>query len=105
MAFGSDRLDPQVDVVGSAGQLSLTLDAATSRALLTEVPAAVHGQVNDVLLAALALAAAGWSAARQTTTDEPAETALTLEMEGHGREADALGDGWVRGKQAAESHP
>jgi len=45
-------------------------------ALLHEVPAAYHTQINDVLLTALAEAVGRWSGQRR----------LVVEMEGHGRE-------------------
>ena len=43
-----------------AGHLTLTLPAAVTQALLTRVPAAFHGGINDVLLTGLALAVADW---------------------------------------------
>ena len=53
-------LDPARDVAGTAGHLTLTLPAAVTEALLTRVPAAFHGGINDVLLTGLALAVADW---------------------------------------------
>ena len=41
---------PARDVDGTAGHLPLTLPAAVTQALLTRVPAAFHGGINDVLL-------------------------------------------------------
>ena len=46
------------DIAGTAGQLTLTLPAAVTGPLLTRVPAAFHGGINDVLLTGLALAVA-----------------------------------------------
>ncbi|GLZ29182.1 hypothetical protein Lesp02_13720 [Lentzea sp. NBRC 105346] len=69
-------LDPAVDVAATARRLTLTLPAAVTTPLLTTVPAACHARVTDVLIAALALAVAGW----RRTTD------VLLEVEGHGRE-------------------
>ena len=60
----------------SAASVSLELDEAETRALLTEVPAAYRTQVNDALLAALARAFAAWTGSPR----------LLVEMEGHGRE-------------------
>ena len=54
------QLDPARDTVGTAGHLTLTLPAAVTQALLTRVPAAFHGGINDVLLTGLALAVADW---------------------------------------------
>ena len=53
-------LDPQRDVSGTAGHVMLTLPSALTEALLTRVPAAFHGGINDVLLTGLALAVADW---------------------------------------------
>ncbi len=58
----------------SARSLGAALSADETRALLQEMPAAFRTQVNDVLLAALALALAG-----------PGR-ALRVALEGHGRE-------------------
>ncbi|HEY7617982.1 MAG TPA: condensation domain-containing protein, partial [Terriglobales bacterium] len=52
------------------------LDAEQTQALLQEVPAVYHTQINDALLAALGLAFADW------TGGQP----LLVEVEGHGRE-------------------
>ena len=46
--------------LGTAGHLTLTLPAAVTEALLTRVPAAFHGGIDDVLLTGLALAVADW---------------------------------------------
>ena len=46
-------LDPERDINGTAGRLTLTLPAALTGALLTRVPAAFHGGINDVLLTGL----------------------------------------------------
>jgi amino acid adenylation domain-containing protein/non-ribosomal peptide synthase protein (TIGR01720 family) len=56
--------------------LSVRLDAAATRSLLQQVPRAYGTQVNDALLAALAVSCADWSG------DLPVLVAL----EGHGRE-------------------
>jgi amino acid adenylation domain-containing protein/non-ribosomal peptide synthase protein (TIGR01720 family) len=71
-----------VDRPGGAGRedstrtVSVTLSAAETRALLHDVPAVYHTQVNDVLLTALLAAFAGWTG----------ENALFLDLESHGRE-------------------
>ena len=53
-------LDPARDVVGTAGQLTLTLPASVTAPLLTRVSAAFHGGINEVLLTGLAVAIADW---------------------------------------------
>jgi amino acid adenylation domain-containing protein/non-ribosomal peptide synthase protein (TIGR01720 family) len=63
-----------------ARSLALTLDAEETRALLTEVPAVYRTRINDVLLAALALACSRWSG----------ERSVLVELEGHGRDAEDL---------------
>nr|BFE75850.1 hypothetical protein GCM10020092_091510 [Actinoplanes digitatis] len=57
--------------------LTVTLPPEVTERLLGVVPAAVHGGVNDALVAALVLA---------ISPDAP----LLLELEGHGREEDAV---------------
>ncbi|MGW2715957.1 condensation domain-containing protein, partial [Streptomyces sp. NPDC001356] len=76
--LGSRRLDPVVDVASSAGQLELRLPAAVSRRVLGAVPAAFHGEINDVLLAGLARAVRRW----RGTGHGP----VVVDVEGHGRE-------------------
>ncbi len=57
-------------------QVTGTLSAAETQALLTDVPQVYHTQINDVLLTALAQAAHGWTGVPR----------LLVELEGHGRE-------------------
>ncbi|MFF2744146.1 non-ribosomal peptide synthase/polyketide synthase [Kitasatospora sp. NPDC058048] len=63
---------------GTAESAAVTveLDEADTEALLRAAPAAYRTRVNDVLLAALALALARWSGQRR----------IALDLEGHGRE-------------------
>ena len=75
-------LDRDRDLNGGAGHLTLTLPAAVTEALLTRVPAAFHGGINDVLLTGLCLAIARWCGRR----GRGAGTAVLLDLEGHGRE-------------------
>ncbi|HET6230939.1 MAG TPA: non-ribosomal peptide synthase/polyketide synthase, partial [Longimicrobiaceae bacterium] len=63
------------NTVGEAETISLALTEDETRAVLHEVPSIYRTQVNDVLLAALALAFRGWTGG-----------ALLVEPEGHGRE-------------------
>jgi non-ribosomal peptide synthase protein (TIGR01720 family) len=63
--------------VASARMVEATLSAAETQALLQNVPATYHTQINDALLTALVEAFAGWTGHR----------CLLLDLEGHGREA------------------
>ena len=97
-----DRLDPARDTLGAAGHLTLTLPSAVTEALLTRVPAAFHGGIDDVLLTGLALAVADWCrrqggrccrcsaqaripSGRQSIRSRGSHAVL-LDLEGHGRE-------------------
>lgn len=80
----ADRpLDPAADTWAAAGRLRLELPAALTADLLTRVPAALHAEINEVLLTGLALAVTGRTGATGTRT--------VVELEGHGREQ--IGDG------------
>jgi non-ribosomal peptide synthase protein (TIGR01720 family) len=68
---------PEVDTHVSAGNLSVSLDAETTRTLLGEVPAAFHAGVHDILLIAFALACAEFLG----TGGAP----ISIDVEGHGR--------------------
>ncbi|HEY1245623.1 MAG TPA: condensation domain-containing protein, partial [Hyphomicrobiaceae bacterium] len=76
-------LDAHRDVGGTAGHLTLTLPAALTAALLTRVPAAFHGGINEVLLTGLVVAVADWCRRRGRG---PGQAAVLLDLEGHGRE-------------------
>ncbi|WP_166659120.1 non-ribosomal peptide synthetase [Labedaea rhizosphaerae] len=76
--LGTRRLDPARDTAATTRELELRLPAADTRPLLTAVPASVHGGVNDVLLAAFALAA------RRRGIGSAA--GVLVDLEGHGRE-------------------
>jgi amino acid adenylation domain-containing protein/thioester reductase-like protein/non-ribosomal peptide synthase protein (TIGR01720 family) len=76
-------VQPGVDTFASAGQLSVELDADTTRMLLGEVPAAFHAGVQDVLLIAFGLAVAEFLG----TGGGP----VGIDVEGHGRHEE-LGD-------------
>ena len=106
LLLSAERLDPARDTLGTAGHLTLTLPAAVTEALLTRVPAAFHGGIDDVLLTGLALAVADWcrrhvqGAAR--ATHHGGSHAVLLDLEGHGREEglgreDGLGGAEVSG--------
>ncbi|MFH8800532.1 amino acid adenylation domain-containing protein [Streptomyces sp. NPDC017936] len=79
-------LDPARDTHATARTLRLTLDAEVTRAVLTDLPAAFHAEINDVLVTAYALAVADW---RRRGRGEG--SAVLVEMEGHGREEIADG--------------
>ena len=70
-------VQPGVDTYVSAGQLSESLDAETTRLLLGEVPAAFHAGVQDILLIAFGLA---WAEFLGT-----GGTPIGIDVEGHGR--------------------
>ncbi len=75
-------LDPVSDTEGSSGALQMALPIEITSALLTTVPAAVHGRINDVLLTALLLAIVDWRQRRGFAED----SSLLVDLEGHGRE-------------------
>ncbi|AYG80698.1 Linear gramicidin synthase subunit D [Streptomyces hundungensis] len=76
---GSGPLDPARDTYGNAHRLRLELPADTTATLLS---GARDGEVNDLLLAALAIAVDDWR--RRHGDTSPAGT--LVELEGHGRE-------------------
>jgi len=82
LAQGPDGVGPlPVDgeggrTVAGARTVVVRLDAAETRALLHEVPAAYRTQINDVLLCALADAVSAWTGSPR----------VRLALEGHGRE-------------------
>ncbi|MFD8546246.1 amino acid adenylation domain-containing protein [Streptomyces sp. NPDC059649] len=87
--LGRRPLDPAHDTYGRAGRLRLQLPEDTTAALLTSAVAAFHGEINDLLLAALALAVGRWRAGR----NPDAGPRVLVELEGHGREElDATAD-------------
>ena len=69
------------NLVQSTRTISVSLTSDDTRALLHEVPKPYQTQINDVLLTSLVQAFAAWTG----------ESALLLDVEGHGREA--LSDG------------
>ncbi|WP_185443940.1 non-ribosomal peptide synthetase [Kribbella qitaiheensis] len=73
---GSRALE-STDIVANAGKLEVVLPVATTQPLLTKVGQAVHGGINDVLLAGLALAVKRWRG----------HESVLIDLEGHGRDA------------------
>ncbi|MEV5832056.1 amino acid adenylation domain-containing protein [Nocardia sp. NPDC052112] len=80
-AIGTRPLDPEVDVQATVATIEVTLPTAVTRAVLTTLPQAFRGNVDDALIAGLALALARW---RHCRGDKVTETLLTLES--HGRD-------------------
>nr|WP_229675792.1 non-ribosomal peptide synthase/polyketide synthase [Hoyosella rhizosphaerae] len=78
--LGSRAFDPTIDTNGTVERIDVTVPTDVTDALLTRVPEAFHGGVNDGLLAALALALAKWRGA----------TTPLVGLEGHGREETAV---------------
>ncbi|WP_416061115.1 non-ribosomal peptide synthase/polyketide synthase [Rhodococcus indonesiensis] len=79
--LGDRPLDPVVDTNATVRTVATDLPADVTAALLTTVPGAFHGTVNDGLLTALALAVTAWRRDRGTVTDD-----VLIGLEGHGRE-------------------
>jgi amino acid adenylation domain-containing protein/non-ribosomal peptide synthase protein (TIGR01720 family) len=75
-------LDPRKDLAGVARHMTLTLPPEVTAPLLTTLPAAFYGNINDVLLTALTLAVAQWRR-RHGRGDQ---NAVLIDVEGHGRE-------------------
>ena len=70
------------DIGARAGRLTLRLPASVTEALLTRTGAVFHAGINDVLLTGLVLAVLNWCRRRRRGT----ETAVLIDIEGHGRE-------------------
>ncbi len=75
-------LDRGRDISASAGRLTLNLPASVTGALLTRTGAVFHAGINDVLLTGLVLAVLSWCRRR----GRGSETAVLIDIEGHGRE-------------------
>ncbi|GAA2947594.1 amino acid adenylation domain-containing protein [Kitasatospora cinereorecta] len=74
--------DPAVDTMGTQEALVLTLPESVTEPLLTKVPAAARGGVEDVLLTGFALAVADWRRRRGLG----AGTEVLVDVERHGRQ-------------------
>ncbi|WP_372503733.1 non-ribosomal peptide synthetase [[Mycobacterium] manitobense] len=88
---------PERDTYASAGQMSASLDADTTRVLLGEVPDAFHAGVHEVLLIAFGLAVAEFVGAGGAP--------VGIDVEGHGRHEELAADvdlsrtvGWFTAK-------
>ncbi|MGE0171100.1 amino acid adenylation domain-containing protein, partial [Nocardioides sp.] len=69
--------DPDLDTYASAGHLTTALDPETTAKLLSEVPAAFHTGIQDILLIALTLACT------EFLTDHHGP--ISIDVESHGR--------------------
>ncbi|MEU6582444.1 amino acid adenylation domain-containing protein [Nocardia sp. NPDC046763] len=83
--IGSRPLDPAIDVVATARTVRVEVDPEVTEALLTRVPAAFHGSVDDGLLAALAVAIARWRREHETAAAAGPSADMTIRLEGDGR--------------------
>ncbi|KPI10858.1 amino acid adenylation domain protein [Actinobacteria bacterium OK074] len=81
-------LDPERDTAATVREQSLVLPPEVTGPLLTAVPAAYRAAVPDVLVTALAVAAASWREARGDLDGR----SLLVGLEGHGREEDVAAD-------------
>ena len=79
-------LDAGARHAGHGRASDVELPAAVTQALLTRVPAAFHGGINDVLLTGLALAVADWCRRHVRARQRRGSHAVLLDLEGHGRE-------------------
>lgn len=79
--LGRADLDPELDTQSTVRQLTVSLPADVTSALLDEVPEAVRGSVDDALLAALTVALTRWRHRRGI-----AYAGMNVLLEGHGRE-------------------
>ncbi len=68
--------ESQSNTVASSHSIELSLTERETRALLQNVPAVYHTQINDVLLTALVVAMTQWTGGNS----------VCLDLEGHGRE-------------------
>ncbi|MEU9167206.1 amino acid adenylation domain-containing protein [Streptomyces sp. NPDC048420] len=80
--------DPERDTTATRREVVLRLPAEHTGPLLSTVPAAFGAGVNDVLLAALALAFADWR-----RREGGSGTSVLVDLEGHGREEELAGHG------------
>ncbi|MGW2327495.1 amino acid adenylation domain-containing protein [Streptomyces sp. NPDC001700] len=81
--------DPARDTEATRRHHTRTLPAALTSALAERATAAFGASLNDLLLTAFVRAVADWRGAGET--GQPGETAVGLDLEGHGREEFAAG--------------
>ncbi|MET4609312.1 amino acid adenylation domain-containing protein/non-ribosomal peptide synthase protein (TIGR01720 family) [Rhodococcus sp. PvR044] len=83
--LGSRALDTAVDTAETAQTVRIDISPEVTSAVMTSIPRAFHGGVNDGLLSALLLAVARWR--RDRGVDE---SSVLLSLEGHGRDDDVI---------------
>ncbi|GAA1402542.1 hypothetical protein GCM10009613_62700 [Pseudonocardia kongjuensis] len=84
--LGTRRVDPATDTLASVRELTVTVDAATTAALLDRLPLLYRCGPDEVLLAAVAIAVRRWR--RDELGEE--HTSVLVDLEGHGRDAAGL---------------
>ncbi|MFC9361579.1 amino acid adenylation domain-containing protein [Rhodococcus sp. NPDC057014] len=77
--LASGPLDPRRDTIDATARIQVEVPSSVTEALLTTVPERFHAKVDDVLLTALALTAARHGGG-----------AVPVDLEGHGREEQAV---------------
>ncbi|GAA1459847.1 non-ribosomal peptide synthetase [Williamsia maris] len=91
--LGDRPLDPTVDTVATESRLRVQLPTDVTERLLTVVPDSIHGRVDDPMIAALAIAIERWRDERGIAgAGSNHADAVVLELEGHGREGELVGD-------------
>ncbi|TCP45110.1 non-ribosomal peptide synthase protein (TIGR01720 family)/amino acid adenylation domain-containing protein [Tamaricihabitans halophyticus] len=80
--LGCAELDPKLDTGGTAHKSGTTASAEETAALLQTLPGAYRAGVDEVLLTGLLLALRYW----QRHANRPANPAMAVTVEGHGRE-------------------
>ncbi|MEU8385928.1 condensation domain-containing protein, partial [Streptosporangium sp. NPDC048865] len=85
--LGGRPLNRDLDVVGRARTLTVSLPPETVTPLITDVPEAFYAGVDDVLLTALAVTAVRWAWRHWPAGRAPGhDDGLLVTMEGHGRD-------------------
>ncbi|MBE7193872.1 MAG: amino acid adenylation domain-containing protein, partial [Gordonia polyisoprenivorans] len=82
-------IDRSRDRAQTTVSVTMAVDASLTEPLVTDVPAALRGNVNDVLLGALARAVRSWQVAREILDEQP----VTVLVEGHGRQEELVASG------------
>ncbi|WP_415640965.1 amino acid adenylation domain-containing protein, partial [Skermania piniformis] len=85
--LGNRALDPRRDTCAGVLYHTAELPAEITEALVGGVPARFYGSVNDVLLTGFVLAVGEWRRRHRRGSG----SAVLLNLEGHGREAEAIG--------------
>jgi amino acid adenylation domain-containing protein/non-ribosomal peptide synthase protein (TIGR01720 family) len=108
---GSRRLDPGRDLASTVRDVTVRLPAERTAPLLTWVPAAFAGTVNDVLLTALGLAVADVRR-RHPGPDAGERDGVVVALEAHGRQDELVGGadlsrsvGWFTSVVPVALHP